>query len=117
MRKQLQVLGFWDFVECETAAKAASDLEVDASIGLVISDFHIASGSGLEFLHWIRTSSNERISSVPFILVTGDTDRSTVFACAQYGVQGILQKPLGLEALSAKLKLVLGASMPVLEHA
>ena len=112
LRKQLQTLGIWDFKECESAAQAASELEVDPSISLVLADFHIASGTGLDLLQWIRAHQDTRIRTLPFMLVTGETDRGLVVAAAQHGIQGFLLKPLSITALSTKLKQVMGDAMP-----
>jgi|GEM_PF-3235726 len=107
LRKQLQVLGHWDYMEREDARNAAADLGMDPDIGLVICDQHIVSGSGLDLLIWMRNHELERIRKTPFLMVTADSDRELVFRAAQAGAQAVLLKPIALETLNTKLQQVL----------
>lgn len=103
LRKQLQVLGVWEVVEREDAASAAAYLEADTQVSMVIADHHMASGSGLEFLKWVRGNSSERIRDIPFVMVTSNCDRELILSAAEAGVSHYLLKPLALEHLRMAL--------------
>lgn len=99
LRKQLQVLSVWEIVDKEDAAAAASHLEIDPDITIIIADHHMAAGSGLDFLKWVRSHANERIRELPFIMVTANSERELILTAAQEGVSHFLVKPLGIEKL------------------
>lgn len=99
LRMQLQVLGIVEVVEKDNTGSAASHLASDPGVDLVIADHHMSSGSGLDFLKWIRSHEDQRVRSIPFIMVTASNDRDLILNAAQEGVSHFLIKPLALEKL------------------
>lgn len=71
-------------------------------IQLVISDLNMPGPSGLDFLRTVR--SDERFKTLPFLLVTTESEKGSVISAAIAGVSGYVIKPFNLETLASRLK-------------
>jgi len=97
----LQSLGFHDTIEAGSAAEARDILQGPATINLVISDWHMPSETGLDFLRWVR--AQPKFQALPFLMLTTEQERSHVLEAARVGIQGYIFKPVQKATLFQKL--------------
>lgn len=71
---------------------------------LVLMDIHMPGLTGLDAAMMIRRASGIRARTVPIIAVTADIRYSTAQDVAPHGIDGILQKPLGLSDLNEAIQ-------------
>ena len=105
IRSYLRKLGFESIDEAESGSQAAKLLG-EKPFNLVISDFNMDGGSGLDLLKTMR--GHPVLKRIPVIMVTGNADKQTVTAVVQAGVNGYVVKPVSLEALKARVVHILG---------
>jgi two-component system chemotaxis response regulator CheY len=105
IRSYLRKLGFESIDEAESGSQAAKLLGAKP-FNLVISDFNMDGGSGLDLLKTMR--GHPVLKRIPVIMVTGNADKETVTSVVQAGVNGYVVKPVSLEALKARVVHILG---------
>jgi len=102
----MQRLGFAKITTAEDAVEALGKLKFFAktphAIGLVLSDLNMPGPSGLEFLKQIRAEKD--FVTLPFLLVTTESEKGAVIEAAAAGVSGYVVKPFNLETLTKKIK-------------
>lgn len=102
----LQRLGFSKVTTAEDAVEAFGKLKFFAStpnsVGLILSDLNMPGPSGLDFLKQIRADQN--FVTLPFLLVTTESEKGAVIEAAAAGVSGYVVKPFNLETLTKKIK-------------
>ena len=82
---------------CDEAIKLLSAKKVD----LILSDWHMPGASGLDLLKRVR--SQKSTESVPFVMITSEHEKSSIFEAAKAGLQGYVLKPVNKDALKKKL--------------
>ena len=101
----LQRLGFSKITTAEDAAEAMEKLvffkATPQAIGLVLSDVNMPGITGLEFLKKVRSISD--MTTLPFILVTTESEKGSVIEAAVAGVSSYVVKPFNLETLSKRI--------------
>ncbi len=105
IRSYLRKLGFESIDEAESGSQAAKMLG-EKPFNLVISDYNMEGGSGLDLLKTMR--GHPVLKRIPVIMVTGNADKQTVTSVVQAGVNGYVVKPVSLEALKARVVHILG---------
>ena len=102
----LQRLGFKKITVAEDAFEAQGKLkffsESENPVGLVLSDLNMPGPSGLEFLKQCRADA--AFATLPFLLVTTESEKGAVIEAAASGVSGYVVKPFNLETLTKKIK-------------
>jgi two-component system, chemotaxis family, chemotaxis protein CheY len=102
----LQRLGFTKITTAEDAVEALGKLKFFSktphAIGLVLSDLNMPGPSGLDFLKQVR--SEKDFETLPFVLVTTESEKGAVIEAAGAGVSGYVVKPFNLETLTKKIK-------------
>lgn len=73
---------------------------------LILCDWEMPEMSGLELLDWCR--GQERLKTVPFIMVTSRGDKENVVQAIQSGVSDFIGKPFSNEQLTSKVRKALG---------
>lgn len=73
---------------------------------LILCDWEMPEMSGLELLTWCR--AQERLKTVPFIMVTSRGDKENVVQAIQSGVSDFIGKPFTNEQLTTKVRKALG---------
>jgi two-component system, chemotaxis family, chemotaxis protein CheY len=68
---------------------------------LIISDWNMPEGDGLELLQKIRSDS--RIGTTPFLMVTAEKEFGTIDDVVRAGANGFLAKPFTTETLKSQL--------------
>ena len=87
----------------QTATDAASALELlcerEDLVDVILCDWSMPEMSGLELLRAVRKTHKD----LPFIMVTGTADPSSVLAAKDGGVTGYIKKPFSSEELRKKM--------------
>jgi len=106
LRNLLRQLSFHNVNEANDGAEALTLLRSD-SYGLIISDWNMEPMTGIELLRAVR--SDDRLKSIPFIMVTAEDKTENIIAAKQAGVSNYIVKPFNAETLNKKISSVLGA--------
>jgi two-component system, chemotaxis family, chemotaxis protein CheY len=104
-RHTLEQIGVRLIHEAENG-KAAMDTASLQPLDLIISDFNMPEMDGLGLLRAVR--GHPVVRKVPFILLTGRSDRELVVKAAQAGANNYLIKPFTAATLREKIEQVMG---------
>jgi two-component system chemotaxis response regulator CheY len=99
----LKQLGFENVVEAEDGELAFQKLQMQDFI-LVVSDWNMPNMMGIDLLKAVR--ADERLKSIPFVMVTAEAQKENVIEAAKAGVSNYIIKPFTPEQLAAKLQTV-----------
>lgn len=103
VRQQLEEFGFEENItEADNVDKAISLLEGGLSPDFIISDWNMPGKTGLDFLKWVRTSSN--FKDLPFLILTTESEKDKILDAVSNGVSNFLLKPWDDEDLSEKIE-------------
>jgi two-component system chemotaxis response regulator CheY len=105
LRNLLRQLGFSNIDEASDGSTALAKMEHKA-YALVISDWSMASMSGIELLKHVR--ANQRTAETPFVMLANDNEDGEA-AEARAGANCYLVKPFTAQALKDRLVPVIGA--------
>lgn len=97
---ELKEIGYEDIIEADCVEKAKPLIMKD-SPQLIISDWNMPGGSGLDLLRFVR--GNPPTSQTPFIMLTTETDRNKIVEATKAGLQSYLLKPIRKPVLIEKL--------------
>jgi two-component system chemotaxis response regulator CheY len=100
IEKILQDLGYKNIelaLSCDHAIKILTTKKID----LVLSDWHMPGGTGLDLLKHVR--AHKETASIPFLMVTTEHDKSNIFEAAKAGLQNYVFKPVSKDVLKKKL--------------
>lgn len=89
-----------EITEAENGRKAQASLE-RFSYDMILCDWEMPEMDGLELLQWIR--NNEKISALPFILITSLDQKENVIEASKAGVNDYITKPFSSEQLISKV--------------
>jgi two-component system chemotaxis response regulator CheY len=106
LRNLLTGLGYTDIIEANGGHAAYELLLEQKNLGkpidLVLSDWTMTEGDGLEFLKKVRAHSD--FAQLPFMLVTAEGENSQVLEAIRSGASNYLIKPFSSENLKEKLR-------------
>ena len=108
LRTLLSQIGLTNVTYAADGASALAQLR-DHSFRLIISDLKMEPMSGLDLLRWVRIDG--RLKTVPFIMITAETDTDQVIAAKKAGVNDYIVKPFTVDILRRKLVSVLDLSL------
>ena len=106
IRNLLKQLGFDDVDDASDGTAALAKLQ-QRKYGLVISDWNMAPMTGYELLRQVR--ADDRLSTVPFIMVTAESKTENVVAAKKAGVSNYIVKPFNAQTLKTKIEAVCSA--------
>jgi two-component system chemotaxis response regulator CheY len=96
-------IGFYQVDEVDNVDTAWNLMnEAKPAIGLIICDFNMPGKNGMEFLKMVR--GDTRFASVPFIMMTVETEQKHVIDAIKAGVSDYIKKPFTGELLKAALE-------------
>jgi len=108
VKGQLLGLGFTDILEASDGDKGLEVLNTEFRKGLpvelILSDWNMPVMKGIEFLKLVR--ADPRWGSVPFIMVTAESERALVMDAVKAGISNYIMKPFTPVMLETKLKAV-----------
>lgn len=103
-----QDLGLSQFVEYENGFEAWEGLVAHYSRGqpfdIVISDVTMPHMTGIDFLKKVR--ADVRFKTLPFIMVTAESEKHMIIDAIQAGVSQYLMKPFAPNILAEKLNAI-----------
>jgi PleD family two-component response regulator len=73
----------------------------ETKIDLIFSDWHMPGGSGLDFLKFVRAT--KEYEKIPFLMVTTEHEKSSIFEAARSGLQNYIFKPVSKDVIKKKL--------------
>ncbi len=99
----LTQLGFHKIEEAEDGKIALAKLEANP-FDFVISDWNMPNMMGIDLLRAVRAKDN--LKSLPFLMVTAESQKENVIEAVQAGVSNYIVKPFTAETLEQKLGLI-----------
>ena len=101
IKNLLRDLGFTNTAEADDGTSAMPMLE-NGQFDFVITDWNMPGMTGIELLKAIR--ANDRLKSLPILMVTAEAKRDQNIAAAQAGVNGYVVKPFTAAAWQEKIE-------------
>jgi two-component system, chemotaxis family, chemotaxis protein CheY len=104
LKNMLLEIGVAQVFETADGKEALQFLSDFDFVDIVLCDWNMPGMDGMALLHHLRRTD----PSLPFMMVTGRGDITSVAAAKRAGVSGYLLKPYSLVRLEAKLRAVAG---------
>ena len=98
--KMLLQLGYKEITCCGSAEEAMAHLGSN-EVHLILSDWHMTGGTGLDLLSHVR--NHHFLKNTPFIMITSEHEKSCIIKAAKLGLQNYMFKPLNRDVLKNKL--------------
>ncbi len=102
IRNCLMAFGIKDIVEA-TDSKSGFQEIIDSDPDLVITDWNMPAGDGIDLVHLIRHSPDSPNPYVPIIMLTGYSELERVEIARDMGVSSFLAKPMSADSLYKRL--------------
>lgn len=106
IKKVLSELGFKNVEEADDGKTALPMLKSAAATGapyqVVISDWNMPGLPGIELLKACR--GDAQLKSVPFMMVTAESEQQNIIEAAKAGVSDYVVKPFNAATLKSKLE-------------
>lgn len=90
-----------------TSLQSALDSWQKQPSDLVIADWNLPDGTGLELIRTVRQTSGD----IPVLMISGRADRSSILAAAHLGINGYISKPFQVDVLHQRLTELVPASI------
>jgi len=101
--KVCKEIGFTDITEAQDGALGWQAIsETKPGFGIVISDWNMPNCTGLDLLKRVRADS--RFNSLPFLLVTAESEQHQIVEAVKAGVSGYVVKPFSADTLRTQLE-------------
>ena len=104
VRNLLKEIGYSNIEEAEDGSIALNMLR-SGKFDFVVSDVNMPNMTGLELLKNIK--SDDRLKSVPVLMVTAEARKEDIVAAAQGGAAGYIVKPFTRATLEDKVHKIL----------
>lgn len=108
----LRAFGVGNTMVCGSGREAIELLQITESqtrsgnikgIDLILADWMMPDGSGLELIDWVRNHKSDRIRFTPIILVSAFTSEDVIVAARDHGANEALVKPVSGEKVAARI--------------
>ena len=100
IKNLLKDLGFTNVSEADDGATALPMLQ-EGDFDFLITDWNMPGMQGIDLLKAVR--SDQKLSSLPVLLVTAEAKREQIVEAAQAGVNGYIVKPFTAQTLKEKI--------------
>jgi PleD family two-component response regulator len=101
--KSLKSLGIQYVSEASNIEDAMLTIK-NKPVDLIFSDWNMQNGDGIDLLKSLRSSDENRLKYMKFIMVTGSDDK--VMTAMDEGAHNIIHKPFTSEIIMKKLELL-----------
>lgn len=101
IKNLLRDLGFTNTEEADDGHSALPMLQ-GAKFDFLITDWNMPGMTGIELLKAVR--ADDKIASLPVLMVTAEAKREQIIEAAQAGVNGYVVKPFTAAALKEKIE-------------
>lgn len=100
IKNLLTDLGYTNISEADDGSTALVALN-QSNFDFVVTDWNMPGTTGIELLKAIR--ADERLKTLPVLMVTAEAKREQIIEAAQAGVNGYVIKPFTAQTLEEKL--------------
>lgn len=100
VKNLLRDLGFTNTHEADDGSTALPMLQT-GNFDFLITDWNMPGMQGIDLLKAVR--ADEKLKSIPVLMVTAESKREQIIEAAQAGVNGYIVKPFTAATLSEKL--------------
>jgi len=100
IKNLLRDLGFTNTVEADDGTSALPILNA-GGIDFLVTDWNMPSMQGIDLLRHVR--ADEKLSTLPVLMVTAEQKREQIIEAAQAGVNGYIVKPFTAATLKEKI--------------
>jgi len=101
IKNLLRDLGFTNTVEADDGLTAIPILN-SGSVDFLVTDWNMPGMTGIDLLRHVR--ADEKLRSLPVLMVTAEAKREQIIEAAQAGVNGYVVKPFTAVALKEKIE-------------
>jgi len=101
IKNLLRDLGFTNTDEADDGQSALPMLQ-SSKFDFLITDWNMPGMTGIDLLKAVR--ADEKIASLPVLMVTAEAKREQIIEAAQAGVNGYVVKPFTASALKEKIE-------------
>jgi two-component system chemotaxis response regulator CheY len=102
LSEQLKSLGVNRIIEAVNGVEALNYLQ-KTTPNIVLCDIGLAHIDGIKVLRAVRTGKVGHDRRLPFVLITGNTEKDTVLAAKELLADGYMVKPVALHELNSKI--------------
>lgn len=100
IKNLLRDLGFTNTVEADDGTTALPILNA-GGIDFLVTDWNMPGMQGIDLLKYVR--ADEKLSTMPVLMVTAEQKREQIIEAAQAGVNGYIVKPFTAATLKEKI--------------
>ncbi len=100
IKNLLRDLGFTNTVEADDGITALPILQA-GGIDFLVTDWNMPGMQGIDLLKKVR--ADEKLSTMPVLMVTAEQKREQIIEAAQAGVNGYIVKPFTAATLKEKI--------------
>ncbi|MCK5648155.1 MAG: chemotaxis response regulator CheY [Gammaproteobacteria bacterium] len=100
IKNLLRDLGFTNTVEADDGTTALPILNA-GGIDFLVTDWNMPGMQGIDLLRQVR--ADEKLSTMPVLMVTAEQKREQIIEAAQAGVNGYIVKPFTAATLKEKI--------------
>ena len=100
IKNLLRDLGFTNTIEADDGLTALPILQA-GGIDFLVTDWNMPGMQGIDLLKAVR--ADEKLQSLPVMMVTAETKREQIIEAAQAGVNGYIVKPFTAVTLKEKI--------------
>uniref|UniRef100_UPI002351F801 response regulator n=1 Tax=Methylophaga thiooxydans TaxID=392484 RepID=UPI002351F801 len=97
----LRDLGFTNVSEADDGSTALPMLQ-NGDFDFVVTDWNMPGMQGIDLLKTVR--ADEKLATLPVLMVTAETKREQIIEAAQAGVNGYIVKPFTAATLKEKIE-------------
>jgi len=101
IKNLLRDLGFNNTLEADDGVTALPILEA-GGIDFLVTDWNMPGMQGIDLLKTVR--ADEKLATLPVLMVTAETKREQIIEAAQAGVNGYIVKPFTAATLKEKIE-------------
>lgn len=103
VKNVLNQLGFASIDEAEDGKMALEKLK-EESFDFIVSDWNMPKMMGIDLLKAVR--ADENLKSLPFLMVTAESQKENVLEAVKAGVTNYIVKPFTAETMEQKLGMI-----------
>ena len=101
IKNLLRDLGFTNIAEADDGSTALPMLK-NGDFDFLVTDWNMPGMSGFDLLKAVR--ADEKLKTLPILMVTAEAKRDQIIAAAQAGVNGYIVKPFTAAVLKEKIE-------------
>lgn len=103
IKNLLRDLGFNNTSEADDGLTALPMLK-SGNFDLLVTDWNMPGMQGIDLLKAVRAEQDEKLKSIPVLMVTAEQKKEQIVEAAQAGVNGYIVKPFTALILKEKLE-------------